>query len=280
VRLRLDVAYDGTHFAGWASQPGQHTVQGTLEAALERVLRLAVPARLTVAGRTDAGVHARGQVCHVDVPQVAYEAMRDRRGRRPDQVVRDRLLGVLPLQVRVRRVAPAPAGFDARFSAVARRYAYRICDDPGLLDPLRRHEILLYPRRVDVDAMDGAAQLLLGEHDFAAYCRRREGASTVRALREFHWERGADDLVCAHVVADAFCHSMVRSLVGACLAVGEGRKPASWPAEVLRAGARDSGVMVVGPQGLTLEEVRYPDSAGLAARAAEARRPRGEVGGA
>lgn len=275
VRLRLDVAYDGTDFAGWAAQRGQRTVQGELERAVETVLRLGEPVSTTCAGRTDAGVHARGQVCHVDVPGQAYSRVSGPGSTRPPAVsLLRRLAGALPPDVRVRGVREAPAGFDARFSAVWRRYAYRLCDDLAAADPLRRHEVLLHPRPLDLAAMNEASQRLLGEHDFAAFCRRREGATTVRQLIELGWERDANGLVVARVVADAFCHSMVRALVGALLAVGVGQRPVDWPAAVLAGRVRDSAVNVVPPTGLTLEEVGYPPDHELAARAEAARRRR------
>jgi tRNA pseudouridine38-40 synthase len=231
--------------------------------ALGRVLRLPGPPKLTVAGRTDAGVHARGQVVHVDVPAGAWTATAAR--------VVARLAGVLPADIRVRAADLAPAGFDARFSALWRRYSYRVCDDPAAADPLRRHETLWYFRRLDLAAMNEAALACLGEHDFAAFCRRREGATTIRALRALAWHRDDDGVEVATVVADAFCHNMVRSLVGALIAVGEGRRPARWPAEVLAAAVRDPAVRVMPPHGLCLEEVGYPPPAALAARAADAR---------
>ncbi|MGH3367777.1 MAG: tRNA pseudouridine(38-40) synthase TruA [Nocardioidaceae bacterium] len=259
VRLRLDLAYDGTDFSGWAVQPGRRTVQGELQGALATVLR--VPAvGVTCAGRTDAGVHARGQVCHVDVG--AYVEPAD---------LRRRLVGVLPADVRVRAVTRAPEGFDARFSAVWRRYAYRVCDDPAAADPLLRRQVLAWPRRLDVAVMNDAAQPLAGEHDFAAFCRRRQGATTIRTLLELSWQRDHEGLLVARVVADAFCHTMVRSLVGALLSVGEGSREAGWPAAVLGTQRRDSAVRVVAPHGLTLEEVGYPDAHELAGRAERAR---------
>ncbi|WP_218566724.1 tRNA pseudouridine(38-40) synthase TruA [Vallicoccus soli] len=279
MRVRLDLAYDGTAFAGWARQPGLRTVQGELEAALTRVLRLDGPAQLTVAGRTDAGVHARGQVAHLDVPRAAWEAVPGRSPRQPGEALVLRLAGTLPPDVRVRRAAPAPPGFDARFGAVWRRYAYRVCDAPQGPDPLVRHHVLRHPRPLDPATMTAAGALLLGEHDFAAFCRRREGASTVRALQRLQWRRVEDGpyagLLEGTVVADAFCHSMVRALVGALLAVGDGRRPPDWPRGVLSARRRDPAVTVVGPEGLVLEEVGYPPDAELAARAAQtrARRP-------
>jgi len=268
IRLRLDIRYDGTDFAGWARQPGLRTVQGVVEEALGRLLRLDPPPVLTVAGRTDAGVHARGQVAHVAVPAAEYEALGGSSVRR--------FAGILPPDVRVRRVTPAPAGFDARFSALARRYVYRVCDDPAGVDPLRRHEMVWHRRPLDLDRMNAAATRLVGEHDFAAYCRRREGATTIRRLLRYEWAREPDDVrvAAANVEADAFCHSMVRALVGAVLAVGDGRREVGWPAQVLTAGVRDSAVQVAPAYGLSLEEVTYPVDDRLAARARETRRVR------
>jgi tRNA pseudouridine38-40 synthase len=266
TRLRLDIAYDGGGFSGWARQPGQRTVQQTLEEALGRVLRQPEPPALAVAGRTDAGVHARGQVAHGDIPAQAWVAGGDDAQRK--------LARALPGDVRVHRIEAAPPGFDARFSALWRRYVYRVCDDPAGADPLGRHTTLWYPRALDVRAMNEAVQPFLGEHDFAAFCRRREGASTVRALLRLDWERISPQLVAATVVADAFCHNMVRALVGAALRVGDGSKPPQWPAGVLAGRARDPGVPVVPPHGLCLAEVGYPPDAQLAARAIETRRVR------
>ncbi len=273
MRLRLDLAYDGTDFHGWASQPRLRTVQGTLEAALARVLRLDT-ASLTVAGRTDTGVHARGQVAHLDVSEEALAASAGRSDRPPTEVLLRRLNGVLPADVRIHRVSAAPPGFDARFSAVWRRYAYRIADEPALVDPLVRRWVLAWGRPLDVAAMNHAAAGLLGEHDFAAFCKRREGATTIRTLLDLHWERDRHGLALATVRADAFCHTMVRALVGAMIAVGEGRREPSWAAEVLARAERDPAVTVVQAHGLTLEEVGYPDDAGLAEQAVAARRLR------
>lgn len=267
VRIRLDLAYDGTGFAGWARQRGEvRTVQGVLEAALTSVLRLPQPANLTVAGRTDAGVHATGQVAHLDVPTGIWRQHADK--------LLYRLSGKLPMDVRVWSVAPAPADFDARFAALSRRYVYRVCDSRQGVMPIRRGFVLWYPYKLDVDAMNEASALMLGEHDFAAYCKKREGATTIRRLLALRWERTKDDEVEATVEADAFCHSMVRALVAAQLMVGDGRRPVDFPAEVLASRVRHPGVNVVPPHGLSLEEVRYPPPEDLAARAAEARRMR------
>jgi tRNA pseudouridine38-40 synthase len=255
VRLRLDLAYDGTAYAGWARQLDRPSVQGAVEAALGTLLR-AEPLRLTVAGRTDAGVHARGQVAHVDLPGEVAD----------DRLLRRKLNGLLPLDIRVRRVSPAPPGFDARFSAVARTYRYRVADTPEVVDPLRRTEVYVVPRPLDLEAMRAACPPMLGEHDFAAYCKRREGATTVRGLLALDWAREADGLLVMTIEADAFCHSMVRSVVGAMLAVGEGRRPPEWPGSLLALPARATDVVVAPPHGLVLEAVAYPPDDELLAR--------------
>ncbi len=270
MRLRLDLAYDGTDFHGWASQPTLRTVQGTLEAALAQVLRLEA-APLTCAGRTDTGVHARGQVAHLDVEPDVLEASAGRSTAPAPEALLRRLNGVLPADVRVHRVTVAAEGFDARFSALWRRYAYRIADVPELVDPLARRSVLAWPRRLDLDAMNEAAALLTGEHDFAAFCRRREGATTIRTLLDLSWRRDPAGLAVATVRADAFCHSMVRALMGCLVAVGEGRRTPSWAGEVLGAGVRDPGVTVMHAHGLTLEEVAYPADEELADQARAAR---------
>ena len=265
MRLRLDLAYDGTAFAGWACQPGQRTVQEQLESSLATVLRLP-KVRVTCAGRTDAGVHARGQVVHADVPPAAYQPVA--------RSLAHRLAGLLPRDVRVTQVQPAPPGFDARFSALSRRYSYRVSDSPYGVEPLRRHDVLWHRRALDAAAMNAAAAALIGRHDFAAFCRRRAGATTLRTLRALHWAPAQDRILVATVEADAFCHNMVRSLVGALLTVGDGGRPTDWPATVLAARVRTADVHVVPPHGLTLEEVTYPDDAGLAAQALATRRLR------
>jgi tRNA pseudouridine38-40 synthase len=270
--VRLDLGYDGTDFSGWAVQPGRRTVAGIVAAALATVLRTPEPdLGLVVAGRTDAGVHATGQVCHVDLPRPAWEALPGRSDLAPAEALVRRLRGVLPADVRVHAAAPAPPGFDARFSALQRRYSYRVCDDPAGVPPLRRRDVVAWPRALDAAVMEEAAGALLGLHDFAPFCKRREGATTIRTLLEYGWGRDADGFVVARVVADAFCHSMVRALVGAVAAVGDGRRPAGWPLEVLAGGVRDSAVAVAPAHGLVLERVAYPADAELAERAARAR---------
>jgi tRNA pseudouridine38-40 synthase len=238
-------------------QPGRRTVQGVLQDALAQIGR--APVALTVAGRTDAGVHALGQVAHADLP-----APSDLR----------RLNGVLPPDVRVRAVTVVPGDFDARFSALWRRYVYVIAD--GSVNPLRRRQVLALEklsRSLDVEAMGRAAAKLVGEHDFVAFCRYREGATSVRTIQSFAVTRDGDEIACV-VQADAFCHSMVRSLVGALIAVGEGRRDEAWPASLLSRTTRADDVTVAPPHGLTLVEVGYPPDAELAARAEQTRRRR------
>lgn len=271
MRLRIDFGYDGTDFSGWAAQPGLRTVEQALSDALATILRQPGPIRLTVAGRTDAGVHARGSVAHVDVDPGSYDALPGRSDRSPEQAAVSRLNGVLPPDVVVHRVAAAARGFDARFSAISRRYSYRICDRPAAADPLRRRDTVLLKRELDVDQMNDASRMLLGLKDFAAFCKRREGATTVRTLLDYGWARADDGILVGRVVADAFCHSMVRSLVGAVVPVGEGRKPVEWPAQVLAATRRDPSVAVMPPHGLCLEEVTYPSDDELGSRAIESR---------
>ena len=261
VRCRLDLAYDGTEFSGWARQHGQRTVEQTVVDALCTVLRLPAAPALTVAGRTDAGVHATGQVVHTDLPAVTDAARLARR-----------LNGVLPGDVVVRAVSPAPPGFDARFAATGRRYRYRVSDRP--LDPLRRHDTVAWGRPLQVELMDRAASALVGEHDFAAYCRPRPGATTIRHLKELQVARDEAGTVVIEAYADAFCHHQVRWMVGALLAVGDGRRDVEWPRSVLDARTRDSAVTVAPPQGLTLVAVDYPPDDELAARVAVSRNRR------
>jgi tRNA pseudouridine38-40 synthase len=266
VRLRLDIAYDGTEFAGWATQSGQRTVAGVLEESLSTVFQN--PLRLHAAGRTDAGVHATGQVAHVDVPIDALPNVYPRtpRPNQPEfQPLVRRLGRLLPADVRVRRIMRAPAGFDSRFSALRRHYAYRISTADYGVDPQQARFVTSWPRLLDVDAMASASQKLLGLNDFAAFCRHREGATTIRDLQRFDWERDGD-LIIAHVTADAFCWSMVRSLVGALLAVGERRRTAEWCAELLTDTRRSSDYAAAPARGLTLVRVDYPPESQMQAR--------------
>ena len=289
-RIRLDLAYDGTFFSGWAAQPGLRTVEGVLTSALATVLR--EPVRLAVAGRTDAGVHAAAQVVHLDVSPEAWAALPGRSDRLPEAALLTRMAGVLAREAQtslprtprgagdvvVTGARIVPEAFDARFGALSRRYTYRIADADAPRNPARRATVLWLPDRLDIEAMEASAKPLLGEHDFLSYCKPRQGATTIRTLRTLEWRRAAAGpdagLVTLSVVADAFCHSMVRSLVGAGLAVGQGRRPAAWPDELLAARSRDGAAPVAPPHGLTLEEVVYPADDELAAQAERARATR------
>ncbi len=242
-------------------------MQGEITQALTRVLRTEVA--LTVAGRTDSGVHARGQVAHLDLDPSRLEHSNPNHS--PYDALRRRVNGILDPDVRIHRISAAPAGFDARFSAIWRRYCYRIGDQPEAQDPLTRGSVLFWPRLLDAELMNQAAEQLLGEHDFAAFCRRREGATTIRTLIDLSWERDAAGLLHGTVRADAFCHNMVRSLVGCLITIGEGRRPPHWASEVLAARTRNSAVGVVAAHGLVLEEIGYPDDADLAEQATRSR---------
>lgn len=278
MRFRLDIAYDGTDFQGWAKQPGIRTVQGELEVALATIFtRQGEPPVLTVAGRTDAGVHATGQVAHLDLTaaQVAHLAAPHGSGPRkdPPAALAKRLNGIAGLRsdVYVSRAAFAPIGFDARFSPIWRRYEYRIADAAAQRNPLLRRHTLWYPATLDAAAMGSAARQLLGLHDWAAYCRPREGATTIRELQEFSWDRDATGVLIARLKADAFCHSMVRALVGAAVSVGEGKAQGARLVGIRDEARRTSEFKVMPAAGLTLVEVGYPDDAGLAARAEQTR---------
>ncbi|SFR94578.1 tRNA pseudouridine38-40 synthase [Microbacterium sp. cf046] len=286
MRIRLDIAYDGTHFRGWALQPGLRTVQGTVEGALARIL--GGQPRLVVAGRTDAGVHATGQVAHLDLDADQERRLSQGRGgvfddptgsaTQPDPAaaaaagrLATRVRGVVGAysDVAVQRTTLAPDGFDARFSAVWRRYSYRIADER--YDPLERHRTTTVRGRLDANAMDAAARSLIGLHDFAAYCKPREESTTIRTLLEFDWRRDAQGVLLANVKADAFCHSMVRALVGACVAVGQGRLAVEDVVGIRDAVRRTNDFTVLAARGLTLTEVGYPADELLAQRAEQTR---------
>jgi tRNA pseudouridine38-40 synthase len=274
-RLRLDIAYDGTDFLGWAKQPGLRTVQGVLEDALAILFaKHDKKPVLSVAGRTDAGVHAIGQVAHVDLTDAQLASLDVARGTHPRRhdgpaALARRLNGIAGLQsdVHVTRSDFAPPGFDARFSAVWRRYEYRIADSVAPRNPLLRNHTVWFPAELDVDAMNAAAWSLLGLHDWVSYCKPREGATTIRTLQDFTWERVEGGILVARLRADAFCHSMVRALVGATVAVGQGKLAVSDAVAIRDAAERTSAYKVMPAKGLSLLEVGYPDAEGMAARA-------------
>jgi tRNA pseudouridine38-40 synthase len=266
VRLRLDVSYDGTDFAGWAAQAGQRTVAGVIDEALSTVFRVPIVTR--AAGRTDTGVHATGQVAHVDVPADAIPLAYPRRPRDGDPefmpLVR-RLTKLLTEDVRVRDVVRAPAGFDARFSALRRHYEYRLSTAAFGVTPQEARFVTPWSRALDLEAIAEASRNLLGLNDFAAFCKHRDGATTIRELQRLDWVRNGDRIT-AHVTADAFCWNMVRSVVGALLAIGEGRRDAGWIAGLLSSTSRSSDYAAAPARGLTLVAVDYPPDAELEAR--------------
>ena len=253
-RLRINLAYDGTNFSGWAIQPDRRTVQEVVETALSTVAQS--PATTIVAGRTDAGVHATGQVIHVDLPEtlelddLAYKLNR-----------------ILDEDVRINNIEIAPPAFHARFSALRRYYEYRILDENKVIQPLARLNTAPWYRPLDVDVMNRASALLLGTHNYAAFCKYREGATTIRTLETYQWRRDEEGCLVADVVADAFCYSMVRNLVGAIVCVADGRKDPAWISTLLEDKERVSDSLVFPARGLTLYKVDYPDAAELLERA-------------
>ncbi len=269
LRFRIDYSYDGTNFSGWAKQRDQRTIQGEMESALEPLTRN--PIALQVAGRTDAGVHATAQVAHFDLPE------RDQNGDEWDAAdIAYRLNRMLTEEIRIHSIALAPKFFHARFSALSRSYIYKIADGGQLLPPLLRYYTASWYRPLDIAAMSEAIAPLLGEHDFAAFCKARETGTTIRTLKEFSFARGDDNFITARITADAFCHSMVRSLIGAAVCVGEGRFKPSWMKEVLDGRERIGESLVFPARGLTLTNVTYPSETELEARLAITVRRRDE----
>jgi tRNA pseudouridine38-40 synthase len=258
-RLRLDIAYDGTQFSGWATQPGMRTMQDMVEEAIARIVRHDIES--VVAGRTDAGVHATGQVIHVDVADSAFD------GDLTYKDLRYKLNRILDEDIRITNISDAPSGFHARFSALRRYYTYKILDDNQVITPAQRFDVAPWYRHLDHNLMNEAASHLLGTHDFAAFCKYKPGGTTVRKLEKYEWIRTEDGLLIADVVADAFCYSMVRNLVGAIVCVADGRKPVSWISELLGNRERVSDSLVFPARGLTLYQVDYPTDDQLLERA-------------
>ena len=258
-RLRINIAYDGTAFFGWATQPDKRTIQDLVEEAVARISRGDVES--VVAGRTDAGVHAIGQVIHIDLPDAVFAdglTYRD---------LRYKLNRILDEDVRIMDISDAPAGFHARFSALRRIYTYKILDNNEVIAPLSRYDVAPWYRPLDVDLMNQASALVLGHHDFAAFCKFKEGGTTIRTLEKYQWHRDSEGLLIAEVVADAFCYSMVRNLVGAVVCVADGRKDPSWMAELLANKERVSDSLVFPARGLSLTRVEYPSDDELLDRA-------------
>ena len=258
-RLRIDIAYDGTAFFGWATQPDRRTIQDLVEEAIARISRSDVES--VVAGRTDAGVHATGQVIHVDLPDALF-------GDGLTYIdLRYKLNRILDEDVRIMEISDAPEGFHARFSALRRIYTYKILDNNEVIPPLSRYDVAPWYRPLDVDLMNQASELVLGHHDFAAFCKFKEGGTTIRTLETYRWHRDETGLLVADVIADAFCYSMVRNLVGAVVCVADGRKDPSWMAELLANKERVSDSLVFPARGLSLTRVEYPTNDQLIERA-------------
>ncbi|MBZ8176748.1 tRNA pseudouridine(38-40) synthase TruA [Corynebacterium poyangense] len=278
ARLKLGVSYEGSGFHGWARQKDAslRTVQQELEEALSLVLRC--PVQLVVAGRTDAGVHASGQVAHADVPVDCLE-QRSLAGQ-PQRLVR-RLSRLLDTDVRLTSCAFAPPGFDARFSALSRTYEYRVSTDPSGPLPTRRLETGWWPRQLDFSILNDVAQRLTGLHDFAAFCKARPHSTTIRDLQFFHWEDistpSEPGLYRARLRADAFCWNMVRALVGASLKCADGRLDLDAVPGLLTEHQRSSLVPLAEARGLTLVGVHYPPDEELASRAAVTRKRRNSL---
>jgi tRNA pseudouridine38-40 synthase len=259
LRFRIDFSYDGTNFSGWAKQRDQRTIQGEMETALDPLTRNRIA--LQVAGRTDAGVHATAQVAHFDIPE------RDHNGNAWDVAdIGYRLNRMLTEEIRIHSITLAPKFFHARFSALSRSYVYKIADGGQLIPPLLRYDTASWYRPLDIMKMNQAISPLLGEHDFAAFCKARATGTTIRTLKEFSLERGPNDVITARVTADAFCHSMVRSLIGAAVCVGEGRFEPSWMKSVLDGRERIGESLVFPARGLTLTDVTYPKDEDLEGR--------------
>jgi tRNA pseudouridine38-40 synthase len=253
LRLRLDIAYDGTNFSGWAKQPDRRTCQELLESTISKIARFKV--ETVVAGRTDAGVHATGQVVHVDVPEnLNLEDLTYRINRIMDE------------DLRITKISIAPPAFHARFSALRRSYRYKILDNNQVIPPLNRADVAPWYRTLNLDLLNEASALLLGSNDFAAFCKFREGSTTVRNLEKFSWIRDSDGFLIADVVADAFCYSMVRNLVGAVVCVADGRFEPEWVATTLKNRERISDSLVFPARGLTLYKVEYPPDSELLER--------------
>lgn len=275
TRFRLDLGYRGTDFHGWAKQPGLRTVQSAVESGLERITGTEVAT--VVAGRTDAGVHARRQVVHIDLGEDAVGKLVGRSNRPAEVALLSRLRGVLVAgdypDIVVHAVTEVPETFDARFSALWRSYQYRLADHRSFIDPLLTAVTPRHKGELDVEAMAEAGREVQGLHDFLPFCKPREGATTIRTLHELRVERDTDAVITIDLRADAFCHHMVRALVGGLIKVGSGSWPVTRPAELIA--EADAGItptvpmFVTSADGLVLTEVGYPAPEDYAARAAQ-----------
>ena len=244
-RLRIDLTYDGTNFSGWAKQPNLRTIQEEIEKALSTITQNQIAT--VVAGRTDAGVHAKQQVIHADLPE--------------DTIIENlvfRLNQILDKDVRVISISWAEVNFHARFTPISRTYQYKIIDAGKVTAPLDRYDSAEWFRELDIDLMNAGSKLLLGAHNFFAFCKFREGGSTVKNLMKFDWHRDENGVVIGEVKADSFRYNMVRNLVGAAVCVGEGRFAPEWMLKTLQDKVRISDSYVFPAKGLTLIKVEYP----------------------
>ncbi len=254
IRIRGEVAYDGKNFSGWGMQPDQRTVQGAIEDAFTQIIggpRTVVQC----AGRTDAGVHATGQVMHLDVPLNWSERLAD---------LAYKVNAILDDDVVIKGLLHTNQNFDARFAALSRSYTYFIKE--GLRDPLTRDRVYQHRNYLDVTAMNEASQVLIGLHDFSAFCKKTDYGTSIRNLKTFTWTRTPDDLIRVDITSDAFCYSMVRALVGAVISIGEGKRTKEWLADYLARGERDFGVFMAPAHPLTLVNVEYPPEEEFASR--------------
>jgi tRNA pseudouridine38-40 synthase len=267
TRLRIDFGYDGTDFFGWSKQPELRTIQAAFLEALTLIFgESEIDFSLRVAGRTDAGVHALHQVAHFDLTETQLARL----GRETIDDIAYKLNRLLPSDIRVAAVGVAPAGFDARFSAINRRYRYRLADNLSFKNPLETRFTLDVAGQLDLDAMNEAGEHLRGLHDFASFCKPREGSTTIRELQEIVVSHGVGQVVEIEVQADAFCHNMVRSIVGALIAVGQGRATPAKIKQLLEQTNREGSYKVVSPHGLSLMKIGYPADDQLAEQAQKA----------
>lgn len=275
-RIRIDLAYDGTNYHGWATQPGLPTVQEAVETGLATIFRQ--PVEVTVAGRTDAGVHAARQVIHFDIPVDRWLSLSGNTlDRPPEDAMVSKLNGVLASEegaIRILNARVAPPGFDARFSPISRSYRYRIIADHP--DPLTRHFTYHHRKPLDAGTMAAEVSGLEGLYDFGSFCKPRPGATTIRTLKRFTVQ-ATNDVIVVRLTADAFCHHMVRALVGALIQVGDGSREPGWLRRRLAEPVRDSNMVIAPAHGLILEAVTYPEDDEVAARATQTRAKRTTV---
>ena len=287
MRLRIDCSYDGTDFHGWAKQPGLRTVQGVLEDCLAKIFHTEhfheTAPLLTVAGRTDAGVHARGQVCHVDIQEDVLQRAVGHLDMDPVSALEHRLKFIVPLDISIISLKEAPYGFDARFSALERTYVYRLSDCTHTINPLIRNAVLRIDKPLDIESMQECASSIPGLKDFGSFALPNPNGTTIREVKSAVWRRQELDefpyslesgILTFTITADAFARSMVRSLVGAQLQVGLGKRSVTWFNEKLRNPFREGATGPAQPQGLTLEKVVYPSVNKLASRAEKIRAKR------